>query len=175
MSKTIYSFIAIVSLCVFTHNTLHAQAYKKGDNLLNAGIGLGVYTYGGLPIGASFEHGFTDNISRGGFIDYLSWKNGYLSYNYSWRFTYLGVRASYHFNDILKLDNDKTDLYAGVGLGYYFVTTSDKLITGYNGYSDSVFFNGHIGGRYYFSDRLAGFAELGYGVAKLKLGLTLKF
>ncbi len=174
MSKTFYSCLTIAAFCLFAHTNLHAQ-YKKGDNLLNLGIGLGVYSYGGLPIGASFEHGITKDISVGGFVDYLSWKNTYSNSSYSWRFIYFGVRGSYHFNELLKLDNDKIDLYGGAGLGYYTVSTSDKLINGYIGYKGKVFVNLHAGGRYYFSEKFAGFAELGYGVSAARVGVTLKF
>lgn len=174
MSKTFYSFLTIAAFCLFAHSNLHAQ-YKKGDNLLNAGIGLGVYSLGGLPIGASFEHGITEDISVGGFFDYASWSNSYSTYKYSWRAMYFGARGSYHFNELLKLDNDKIDVYAGLGLGYYIVSTGDNLVSGYNGYGNRLFYNMHIGGRYYFANSLAGFAELGYGVSVLKVGLTLKF
>lgn len=174
MSKIFYSFLTIAAFCLFAHSNLHAQ-YKKGDNLLNAGIGLGVYTYGGLPFGASFEHGITEDISVGGFFDYLSWKNTYSTYSYSWRFMYFGARGSYHFNELLKLDNDKVDVYAGIGLGYRVVSTSDNLVAGYGGYGGGLFYNVHVGGRYYFANNIAGFAELGYGVSALRLGLTFKF
>ena len=173
MSKTFYSCLTIAAFCLFAHTNLQAQ-FKKGDNLLNLGVGLGVYSYGGLPFGASFEHGVTDAISIGGFVDYLSWRNTYSGYNYSWRFIYFGVRGSFHFNEIFKLENDKVDLYGGAGLGYYTVSTSDKLVAGY-GYNGRVFINLHGGGRYYFSSKVAGFAEVGYGVSALKLGLTFKF
>lgn len=175
MLKNIYSPIAIIALCILMHSNSQAQSYKMGDNLLNVGIGVGVYSYGGLPIGASFEHGFTKQISAGGFIDYLSWKNSYSSYSYSWRFIYFGARGSYHLNEVLNLNNDKLDVYAGAGLGYSTVSTSDNLVSGYSGYSNRLFLNIHAGGRYYFSSNIAGFAELGYGVSALKLGLTFKF
>ena len=175
MSKSIYSLIAIIALCILTHSNSQAQSYKMGDNLLNVGIGVGVYSYGGLPIGASFEHGFTEQISAGGFIDYLSWKNSYSSYNYSWRFIYFGARVSYHFNELLNLNNDKLDVYAGAGLGYSAVSTSDNLVSGYSGYSNRLFLNLHVGGRYYFSNNIGAYAEAGYGVSALKLGLTFKF
>ena len=174
MSKTFYSFLTIAIFCVFAHSNLHAQ-YKKGDNLLNIGVGLGSYSLGGLPIGASFEHGITEDISIGGFFDYASWKNGYLSYNYSWRAMYFGARGSYHFNELLKIDNDKADLYAGVGLGYYVVSSSDNFASGYSAYGNRVFYHVHLGGRYYFANNIAGFGELGYGVSALKVGLTFKF
>ena len=174
MSKTFYSCLTIAAFCLFAHTNLQAQ-YKKGDNLLNAGIGLGVFTYGGIPLGASFEHGITEEFSVGAFFDYLNFKSGYLTYNYSWRFIYIGARGSYHLNEILKLDNDKIDTYIGAGLGFRFVSTSDNLITGYGGYGNRLAYQVHAGGRYYFSNNLAGFAEAGYGISALRVGLTLKF
>jgi len=33
----------------------------------------------------------------------------------------------------------------------------------------------YIGGRYYFTDNLAGMIELGYGIAYLNIGIALKF
>jgi hypothetical protein len=142
---------------------------------LNVGIGLGALGYGGVPIGASFEHGFTKDISAGGFFDYLSYSNTFSTYTYSWRIMYFGARGSYHFNELLKLDNDKIDVYGGAGIGYQTFSTSDNLGIGYAGYANRVFLNVHAGGRYYFSNSLGGYAELGYGVSALKLGLTLKF
>jgi hypothetical protein len=175
MSKIIYSFLAVAALCIFTHTDANAQ-YKQGDNLLNAGIGLGVLSYGGLPIGASFEHGFTKDISVGGFFDYLSFTQSYLSsYSYTWRVMYFGARGSYHLNEILSLDNEKIDIYGGAGLGYRVFSSSDTFLSGYDGYGNSLFLNLHAGGRYYFSNNFGGFAELGYGVSTLKLGLTAKF
>jgi hypothetical protein len=174
MSKIFYSFLAVVALCLFTSTNANAQ-YKQGDNLLNVGIGLGVINLGGLPIGASFEHGFTKEISAGGFVDYLSYNAGYLTYKYNWHVIYFGARGSYHFNELLSLDNDKIDIYGGAGVGYAIYGTSDNLVAGYSGYSNRLFLNLHAGGRYYFSNNLGGFAELGYGVSTLKVGLALKF
>ena len=174
MSKTFYSCLTIAAFCLFAHTNLQAQ-YKKGDNLLNAGIGLGVFTYGGIPLGASFEHGITEDISVGAFFDYLNFKNSFLGSSYSWRFMYIGARGSYHLNEILKLDNDKIDTYIGAGLGFRLVSTSDKLVAGYGGYGNGLAYQVHAGGRYYFSNNLAGFAEVGYGISALRVGLSLKF
>jgi hypothetical protein len=174
MFKRLSTLFTIAALCILTHTNVHAQ-YTKGSNLLNVGIGLGALGYGGLPIGASFEHGFTDKISAGGFFDYLQYNSGYLTYKYSWRIMYFGARGSYHLNEILKLDNEKIDVYAGLGIGYQTFGTSDNLASGYSGYSNRVFLNAHAGARYYFSNSMAAFGELGYGVAALKLGLTFKF
>lgn len=154
-------------------------ASPTGSKFLNLGVGLGAYYAGGLPLGASFEVGLKDaldgNLSVGGFVDYARY--GYRSYGYRWNYTfiYLGARASYHAGEILGVTNAKFDPYAGVSLGYRASRYKDNdgyYGSYYNPYGSSVFFGGHIGARYLFSERLGGFAEVGYGVAALKLGLT---
>lgn len=174
--KKLFAIIILLSALVVSQQAF-AQ-YKKGDKLLNAGIGLGAYYGGGVPIGASLEFGVTDEISVGPMIDFYSW--GYNFGGYKWRYTFvpIGVRGSYHVNELLNLDNDKLDLYGGLGLGYYISKYSDN--SGYvgsynNAYGSRVFLNAHVGGRYYFKPNLGGFAELGYGVSTLKLGIALKF
>ena len=64
--------------------------------------------------------------------------------------------------------SDKLDPYIGAGLGYLSWPG-----TGFG--TSGVFFQGHIGARYYFADNLAAVAEVGAGAAALKLGITLKF
>ncbi|KAA9354811.1 MULTISPECIES: hypothetical protein [Larkinella] len=172
MKKLLSSLLVMSLLLVGTQS--FAQ-YQKGDKLLNAGIGLGAYYGGGIPLGASFEVGVTDEISVGAQVDFYTW-----SYSSYWRYTFvpIGVRGSYHVNELLNLGNDKLDLYAGVGIGYRI---SSYKYDGPGGsiYSDSygsgAFFNLHLGGRYYFKPNIGAFAEVGYGVAPLKLGVAFKF
>lgn len=171
-------FAAFVLTLLLVSSQSFAQ-YQKGDKLLNAGIGLGAYYGGGIPIGASLEFGITDQISVGPQIDYYSWGYNFgLGYRYRYTFIPIGVRGSYHLNEVLNLGNEKLDLYAGAGLGYYISSYSDN--TGYTGvydnaYGGRVFLNIHAGGRYYFKPNLGGFAELGYGVSTLKVGVAFKF
>lgn len=172
----------LVMLSVALTSQTFAQ-FAKGDKLLNVGIGLGVYGRGGLPIGGSFEYGVTDKISVGVQADYYSWKYnyGFSGTNYGYKYTFLpiAVRGSYHVNDLLKLGNDKVDLYAGLALGYYISSfTYDGVNYGgtySDGYGSRAFIGLHLGGRYYFKPNIAGFAELGAGVSALKLGVTFKF
>lgn len=151
----------------------------KGTNVLNAGIGLGSYGLsgtGGLPIVASFEHGVAKNISAGV-------NAGFIQKNYfdSWKYTYLllGARGSYHFNEAFKIDNPKLDVYAGVGLLYRHFTVKYGSFTDEPGEGKAsggdMTVDLHAGGRCLFSDRLGGFAEVGYGISPLQLGLTVKF
>lgn len=154
-------------------------ASLAGNKFLNVGIGVGAYGAGGLPIGASFEVGLKNaldgNLSVGGFVDYARY--GYRNYGYRWNYTfiYLGARGSYHAGELLGITNDKFDPYVGVSLGYRASRYRDNdgyVGSYYNPYGSSVFFGGHLGARYLFSEKIGGFAEVGYGVAALKLGLT---
>lgn len=152
--------------------------YEKGNNLLNIGVGLSSYYYGN-PIGASFEVGVDKDISVGGQIDYNSGNYGDYYYNSSrWRYTamYIGARGSYHFNRILNLNTQKADLYAGLGLGYRSFRWSDANYgSGYD-YQSGLFLNYFIGGRYYFSNKVGAFVELGYtGLSSSRIGLAVKF
>jgi hypothetical protein len=161
---------------LFAQNNVFAQDAKgfidvKGSNVLNAGVGLGSYDLagtGGLPITASFEHGFTKNISAGvnaGFIR--------RTYFTDWKYTYLvfGARGSYHLNETFKISNPKLDVYTGAGLLYRRFSVR---YTGHTG-DDEPSFALHLGGRYFFNPQVGAFAELGYGISPLQLGVSLKF
>ena len=59
----------------------------KGTNVLNAGIGLGSYGLsgtGGIPFTASFEHGFSKNISAGATAGLIQ-----KSFASDWKYTYI--------------------------------------------------------------------------------------
>ncbi|MFC0184534.1 hypothetical protein ACFFJX_19185 [Pseudarcicella hirudinis] len=64
----------------------YSQAYKNGDKLLNLGIGLGTYGYGGLGFGGSFEVGVTDDISVGPLVGYSGTTSFGANFSvYNWR------------------------------------------------------------------------------------------
>lgn len=174
MKKLLSSLFIVALLACGTANAQYAQ----GDKLLNLGIGVGGFYGGGLPIGGSFEYGVTDQISVGAQADFYTW-----SYNYGfgagkYRYTFIPIalRGSYHVNELLNLNNDKIDLYGGLQLGYYISSTNTDFGSGFNNlYGNRVLFGVHLGGKYYFKPNLGAFAEVGYGVAGLKLGVAFKF
>lgn len=147
-----------------------------GVNILNVGVGLGTF-YQGLPFGLSFEHGFSDVISAGVFVDYSSYNYGsYFGSSDKLTIIYAGVRGSYHFGKIFDLKVNKLDPYAGASLGYHHVSYSFDNAGYYgNPYDNSIFFGVHAGARYLFTDHIGAFAEVGYGVAALKVGATFQF
>lgn len=153
--------------------------YEKGDKLLNVGIGVNSYYNGGIPFGASFEVGVTDEISVGGSIDYLSHNYGNFAGD-DWRFTalYIGARGSYHFNELLNLSNEAIDIYGGLTLGYRNFSWSDSRFgSGLgNSYGSGVFLGIYAAGRYYFSEKVGAFLEVGaVGSTNAKLGVAFKF
>ncbi len=156
-----------------------SRAGSSGENplYLNAGIGLASYWGGGLPIGVSAEKTIRENISVGGSVDYARY--GYNSGGYRWNysFIYAGARASYHFGELLNLANDRFDPYAGASLGFRHASYRDNSGYGYDyrsPYNSGLYLGVHAGARYLFTPKFGGFAEVGYGIAALKVGVTVK-
>lgn len=154
-----------------------SHIFEEGDIVVNGGIGLGApySTYGssfGLPFGAGVEYGVTDletgSIGVGADV-------GFSSSDYINVFS-IGVKGSYHLNEILKLDNKKLDLYAGIGLYYRNYSFDNNFgFSGYNTSSSEVDPAFHIGGRYYFSDDFGVYGELGNSWGWLNVGVAYKF
>lgn len=176
--KKIIASLVVVSAMVLAGNKSFAQAFEKGDKLVNVGINLGgTYGGGGVGVGGSFETGIHDFISVGAQADFVSWNYGWTGYNWKYNFLNIGGRGSYHFGKHF-LDVDKLDLYAGLALGYRIASYKDP--SGWSGsytssYGSGVFLGGYGGARYYFKPSLGAFAEVGYNASPLKAGITFKF
>ncbi len=165
--------VLLVLLAVFSMGAAFAQAYEKGSNLLNVGIGLGGGF--GTPIGISFEHGFSDKISAGAYVGYGS-KTESLGGWGDWKMTYglAAARASYHFD----LGVEKLDTYIGAILGYNYVDSKWNgagAIPAASASASKMIYGGHAGARYFVSDKIAIFGEVGYGIANLNAGVAFKF
>jgi hypothetical protein len=173
MKKFILGVCLLGTLSLFS-TTASAQ-YRKGDKLLNLGIGVNSYYSGGIPLSASFEVGVTDDISVGGGVDYLT-------YHYpgvgNFTAVYVGARGSYHFNRLLNLRNENIDIYAGLSLGYRSFTWNDSYYgpgLG-NTYGSGLFLGIHAGARYYFAKSVGAFLEVGaLGSTNARLGFAFRF
>ena len=177
MKKFTVFLFCLVALFSITKS--QAQTAPK-NKYLNAGIGLAAYTAGGIPIGASLEMDIKENISVGGFIDYANYGYRSLGYKWNYNFLYFGARGSYHLGNLLEeldIDNSKLDPYAGLSLGIRsaWYSDNDELDNFTSPYNGGLFLGVHVGSRYMFSEKLGGFAEVGYGVSALRLGITAKF
>ena len=141
----------------------------KGTKFINVGIGVGGYGYfngSGLGLNAAADFGVAKNITVGGVLGYRGYGDGVSSFD-------IGVRGSYHFNEILNISSNKADLYAGIGLSYYSLNYGSGYYYNLGNYS-TTYVPIHLGGRYMFGDKVGAFAELGSSLATLKLGLTFK-
>ena len=192
----------VLILLLLPFLAVKAQSFAKKQIDLNIGLGLGnTFIASGTtstfpPVSASLDIGITDAISIGGIIGYAgaTWRftgsdycnngngnGGYYTYvdEYKWRYYIFGIRGAYHFAEFIK--NDKIDLYLGAMLGEnyarYTWTTTDvcpKTASSYGQTSGGFIFAGYAGCRYRFTDKIGAFAELGYGLSILNLGLNIK-
>jgi hypothetical protein len=184
MTKKLFITLAC-ALLAFT-SSLNAQIFGEGTKHFHIGIGVGSpYYYSGSkstvpPIHVSGEVGMTDKIGVGGLIGYTSstYEENYIYGDaYKWKFSYLiiGARGSYHF-----WQNDKADAYAGLLLGYNaasakFESTDPDLENYVSEPSVGGVAFGAFGGiRYQFQEKVGAFAELGYNISWLSVGLHLK-
>jgi hypothetical protein len=172
MKKLVLLMLVMLSVTL-TSQSFAQLAVDKGSKFVNLGIGIGGYGYfngSGLGLNAAFDLGVAKNITVGGVAGFRSYGSGVTSFD-------IGARGSYHFNELLKLGTDKADLYAGIGLSYYSLSYGDTYLRslGVDNTYSTVYVPIHIGGRYFFTENLGGFAELGSSLATLKLGVTFKF
>ncbi|AKD57941.1 hypothetical protein [Spirosoma radiotolerans] len=173
MKKIHFSILLVLGLLAGTQSFAQL-AVDKGTKFINVGIGVGGYSSaGGIAFGAAADFGVAPNITVGGQVAYRSFNYGYAGFNDKINYLYFAARGSYHFNEILNLSTDKADLYAGIGLGYESVSYSNSIYGG-STFGSGIFVPIHLGGRYFFSEKVGGFAELGTGIAPLLLGITFK-
>lgn len=115
------------------------------------------------------------SLGVGGVVGYTAAKWHYSGNEYGWKYSdiIVGARGAFHYSFAKKLDT-----YAGVILGYDIVSSksygswaSDNSTAS----SSSLVYGAYIGARYYFTDSIGAFAEAGYDISWLKLGLAFRF
>lgn len=170
--KKITLIFAIAFLGFAGTSFAQSQWDGKGTKNLDLGIGLGNGYWGGLPIRASYDIGYNENISIGGYAAFIGGKQtGLKSTN-----ILIGARGAYHYPLV-----DKLDTYGGLFVGgYYYSFKYDEIIVGgidftpknITGFKARAAF--FVGARYMFTDKIGAFAEIGAGVSLLQLGVTIK-
>lgn len=180
MKKTVF-----VILAIFTAMGAYAQQpFQEGTTMANLGIGVGS-NLGGLgnarpAISIAVDHGFwavggPGVISLGGYVGNTGYRYNGSGYASKWNYIVVGVRGAYHYNGFESIP--ELDLYGGLMLAYnivnYSYEGSGTPIS--NNYGSGLGLTGFVGGRYLFSDNFGVFAELGYGVSSLNVGVTYKF
>lgn len=176
----------------------NTNAFGKGTNVLSPGFGLGgdytdIYSgYSSTPNfvitydNGTFDHVGPGIISLGGLLSYkgASYTGidgaGY-PYNDSWNYYIIGFRAAYHWNFT---SNPHFDIYAGLMLAYYDISGSvsfnDPYYKGIGNpydatYSSYTALSLYLGARYYVSNKIGIWLELGYGYSNAALGISFKF
>jgi len=132
--------LAFMLMLIVTGTTVNAQAWTgKGDQKINAGLSVWGY---GTGITGTYDYGLNGLISVGAGL------NGYFS-NYkdndNDNSVFIFGRLNFHLKDALQLP-EKLDIYPGIDVG---VVGSDFGL------------GAHIGARYFFTERIGVFAEVG--------------
>jgi len=166
MKKLILLSVLVVA---FVAAKAQEPLFVKGDKVINLGIGFDWYT----TISASGEYCILDGIADKGSVGVGAFAGfGFPLggvYSHSSRIL-AGVRGTFHYPLI-----DKLDTYGGLGIGLQYTHYSAGYY--WSGYSSSHaglnagFF---LGARYYLTQRLAAFGEVGYGLGYLTVGVAFK-
>lgn len=181
----------------------NTNAFGKGTNVLSIGFGLGGdYSYfspgySSTPnIVLTYDNGTFGNvgpgiISLGGLFSYKGISNDYTDpntgyyYNQNWNYYIIGIRSAYHWNFTR---SDRFDPYIGLMLAYYdisynassndpgFHLPGNPYYYDYEStYSSYMAFSLYLGARYYLSNSVGIWLELGYGYSNAALGVSFKF
>ena len=172
-------FLAALALIGSVSLANAQEVFQKGTTAINAGIGLGSY-YSGItipPLSISLDYGVADNlingnngsISVGGFAGYTASSHTYGAYKSTFSYIALGGRGAFHYQFAPKLDT-----YAGMMISYDIISTPDSWANYVWSYGSRVDWSIFLGARYFFTEKIGGFAELGYGFYNLNLGVTFK-
>lgn len=182
--KYLVTLLLIIS---FGMSHVSAQAFEEGQLTVSPGImlgGLGVYGGGvGFPFGASAGYAFHEMFDGGPFVGLANYRYGPIGSQYRWTFISFGARGDFHYLPLLEefleadLMSEELDLYVGVLAGFQLASFSsnDVVIGGVTNFNNRATYGLAVGGRYYFAENLAAFAEVGfvlYGI--LNAGLTFK-
>jgi outer membrane protein W len=145
------------------------------------------------PAHIKFEYGLTDKFGMGvsiGYVGYkVSWQSEVEEYNsttgnYDLKTYEEGLKGT-NFGVLLRMNfhfatSDKVDPYWGIGAGYNKYTfkfysddpnSIDESLT----FPIPVGFESSVGARFYFTENIGAYAELGWGKSLIQAGLAAKF
>lgn len=172
MSRVFHTAAILIALASFTQPAAAQEGFRLGYTDVGPTIGVGGIGSASVAFGLRFEHALRSVPDLGdGLIgiqagaDYYSWS----AVGAKWSYIPIGATANYHF----KLENSKIDPFVGAGLGYSIVSCS---VSGFDDLcsDSSVYFIGRAGGRYFISDKMAVYGDIGAGAATLNIGLMMR-
>lgn len=181
------------------------KCYDENTHIINVGIGVGSGYYeriGGEKyssspyLNLSYEQPWPKKLGPGflGVGAYFGYKTEKYEYNYNRygsgyyyerRYSYytIAARADYHWD---LLNSKKAEVYGGILIGAYLnVYTYNDNDPNYDYYSVSVnpfspYISAFVGARYYFTDNIGVFAEVGvyphsHSSYNASIGCSIKF
>jgi hypothetical protein len=172
-------------VCAFALLSLNANAQVE-EGQIDMNLGIGLLTFGATgdvgvpPVSFSLDYALKDNITVGGFLGYYSSSQEFPSfggtYVFNYSYTIVAARGTYHYPLV-----DNLDTYGSVLLGYTVGSSSIEEPAGANpaftpaaASVGGVAYGFSVGARYHFTDNIGAFAEVGYGISLLNIGLTYK-
>ncbi|MDR1499901.1 MAG: hypothetical protein LBI58_02865 [Tannerellaceae bacterium] len=150
------------------------EIFAKGASIVNIGVGLGA----NIPVEASYEYSVVDglidgdngSVGIGGYLAYYGHSESFIGGKLSYNDIVIGARGAFHYQFV-----DKLDTYAGLMLGYDVASSKwsgsgAAVSASGSAFAPSVF----VGARYYFTPAVGAYAEMGYGIAYLSVGVALR-
>ena len=185
-------------LCISLGGYSTYAQFEEGQSAINIGLGLNSFYVSGSgfsttipPLEGSIEFFIEEKISVGGLIglygskyeieeEFSDGSDYYIGNKYNY-FT-IGGFGNYHF-----VNDEQWNFYAGLKILYASVSVKQhidmypsdpvlesSLLNAIDARASGIIPSISIGARYHLSDGIALNAELGYGIALLKVGVTFK-
>jgi hypothetical protein len=196
MKKKLVVVLLLTAIAVGSVSALDFTNYAEGIRdskfFINFGIGwgpgIGDYEFERKlpPISASVEYALAISlpITVGGYFGITTYDDTrtywggitYVTTHYTGTLIGLGVKAAYHVDFGVR----NLDTYAGLLLGYlswkYENTVRGISTTVVTDNDDEFFFGIHLGARYFFTNNIGAYIELGYSkISIVSIGLAVKF
>jgi outer membrane immunogenic protein len=161
--------IIILAVLLSTVSLSAQYSLQPGQGQFNAGGG---FTSRGLLGYFGFEFGVHKDISVGGTLSYIAYRERFLGTKYSHSIFGLSAFGNYHFNSLLQIP-EQYDLYAGVNGGFH-LATSPKNYPGK--FKSGPGLGAHVGARMFFNDVFGINAEVSAGnfFRGGRFGITVK-
>lgn len=190
----------VVTLLAVSLSTAQSQAAKFGKGDIDFKAGIGVFpTFAAdrtttivPPVGIQAGYRLARNFSLAAYAGYSSSESGQMllpdgnSTRYQNEFLILGLKAAAHANQM-----GNWDVYGGFLAGYNIPTVSTEITHPEGGEggprspepdgpsfsrpAENTFtYSGFVGASYFLNKRTGVFAELGYGISILNLGVHFR-
>lgn len=173
--QKITTALVTLTLGLFALTANAQNVVEQGKSFGSVGIGMDYSTYDGhssgvFTLSGAYDYGLADYLwddksalTLGGYLSLSSWK-------YSNSITF-GPRLGLHYHFIPQLDT-----YVSLLLAYSHFMWRNEYTTQQKHHSTGGFnFGGHLGVRYMFQPTIGVFAEVGYGISLLNVGVSFKF